>query len=285
MALIRKLIALSCLVIICLQCFSQVKLPRLISDGMVLQRNTELKIWGWAAPNEAVSITFNKKTYQTKADAKGDWLVKLSPVKEPGPFEMKIDASNHIVVKDILVGEVWVCSGQSNMELTMERAKDKYPSIIANSENSNIRQFLVPDKYDFKQPQADVESGNWISASPKSLLSFSAVAYFFAKDLYEKYHVPIGIINSALGGSPAEAWISEDALTKFPDLYNELQRFKNDKLIGEIETSDRNRNNNWHKDLNAKDAGLSKWNKADLDDHDWNEIEIPGFWADGSLGM
>lgn len=277
-------VAFLCLFLLSGSCFGQVKLPRLISDGMVLQRNTELKIWGWAAPNESVTVTFNKKRYQAKTDAKGDWFVKLSPIKEPGPFEMKIDASNHIIIKDILVGEVWVCSGQSNMELTMDRAKDKYGSIIANSENTNIRQFLVPDKYDFKQAYADVESGSWISANPKSLLSFSAVAYFFAKDLYEKYHVPIGLINSALGGSPVESWISEDALKSFPDLYNEAQRFKNDKLIEEIESNDRNRNNKWYADLNIKDAGLSKWNKVDLDDHDWSEMKMPGFWADGSIG-
>ncbi|HEU5289361.1 MAG TPA: sialate O-acetylesterase, partial [Cyclobacteriaceae bacterium] len=263
---------------------AQVKLPRLISDGMVLQRNTELKIWGWAAPDESVSVTFNKKNYQTKADAKGDWQVKLTPIKDPGPFEMKIDASNHLVIKDILVGDVWVCSGQSNMELTMERVKEKYSTIIASSENTNIRQFLVPDKFDFKQPQADIESGSWISANPKSLLSFTAVGYFFAKDLYEKYHVPIGLINSALGGSPAEAWMSEDALKKFPTHYAELQKFKNDKLIEEIETNDRNRSNKWYADINAKDAGLSKWKATELNDSDWSEMNIPNFWADGPIG-
>lgn len=264
--------------------FSQVRLPRLISDGMVLQRNTELKIWGWAAPNESVTVTFNKKTYQTKADANGDWQVKLSPIKEAGPFEMKIDASNHLVVKDILVGDVWLCSGQSNMELTMERVKEKYSSIIANSENAKIRQFLVPDKFDFKEPQTDVENGNWIQATPMNLLSFSAVGYFFAKDLYEKYHVPIGLINSALGGSPAEAWISEDALKKFPTHYDELQRFKDDNLIKEIETSDRNREKTWYAELNRKDEGIKKWSASDVDDDNWTTINIPGFWTDSPIG-
>ena len=272
------------LLVISLQGVSQVKLPRLISDGMVLQRNTELKIWGWASPNESIIVNFNKKLYKSTADSNGNWQVKLSPTNEPGPYEMKIDASNHIVIKDILVGEVWVCSGQSNMELTMDRVKDKYGSVIANSENTNIRQFLVPDKYDFKQPQTDLESGEWIQANPKNLLSFSAVAYFFAKDLYEKYHVPIGLINSALGGSPAEAWMSEDVLTKFTDLYNEAQRFKDDKVIEEIETSNRDRSNKWYATANAKDAGLSKWNKPDIDDHDWSEMNVPNFWANSPIG-
>jgi sialate O-acetylesterase len=278
------LLTACCVLIACLSTNGQVRLPRLVSDGMILQRNTELKIWGWASPNESISITFNKKTYQTKADAKGDWQVKLSPIKEFGPFEMKIDASNHLVVKDILVGDVWLCSGQSNMELTMERVKEKYSTIIANSENSNIRQFLVPDKFDFKQPQADVESGSWIQASPKTLLSFSAVGYFFAKALYEKYHVPIGLINSALGGAPAEAWMSEEALKKFPTHYDELQRFKDDNLIKEIETNDQNRNSKWYADANAKDQGLSKWEAYEINESDWSEMTIPNFWANGPIG-
>ena len=278
------LLTACCVLIACLSTNGQVRLPRLVSDGMILQRNTELKIWGWASPNESISITFNKKTYQTKADAKGDWQVKLSPIKEFGPFEMKIDASNHLVVKDILVGDVWLCSGQSNMELTMERVKEKYSAIIASSENSNIRQFLVPDKFDFKQPQTDVESGSWIQASPKTLLSFSAVGYFFAKDLYEKYHVPIGLINSALGGAPAEAWMSEDALKKFPTHYDELQRFKDDNLIKEIETNDQNRNSKWYADANAKDQGLSKWEAYEINESDWSEMTIPNFWANGPIG-
>ena len=265
-------------------CQAQVKLPKLISDGMVLQRDTELKIWGWASPDEAIIVNFNKKLYKAKADSDGNWQVKLSPTKDPGPFEMTIDGSNQIVIKDILVGDVWVCSGQSNMELTMDRAKDKYGSIIAQSENANIRQFLVPDKYDFKQPQADVESGEWIQANPKNLLAFSAVAYFFAKDLYEKYHVPIGLINSALGGSPAEAWMSEDALIKFPDVYSEAQRFKDDKLIEEIEAGNRDKSNKWYGVANSKDAGLSKWNKAGIDDRDWDEMNVPGFWATSPMG-
>ena len=170
------------------------------------------------------------------------------------------------------------------MELTMDRVKDKYSSVIANSENTNIRQFLVPDKYDFKNAQFDLESGDWLSANPKNLLQFSAVAYFFAKEIYEKEHVPIGLINAALGGSPVEAWMSEDALAPFPKLHDELIKFKDEKVIQEIENSDIQRSKDWYKELNTKDQGLSsspKWTDPNLNDSDWAEMNVPGFWSEG----
>src|SRR5690606_38131510 len=145
-------------------------------------------------------------------------------------------------------------------------------------------QFLVADKYDFNTTHQDLDAGNWKSASPETILEFSAVAYFFAKELYEKYHVPIGLINAALGGSPVEAWMSEDALLNFPDLHKEAQRFRDHKLIEEIETNDRNKSNNWYAELNAKDAGISRWHNSSLDDSGWNSMNIPGYWADESLG-
>lgn len=262
----------------------QVSLPRLISDGMVLQRDTKIKIWGWATPNEKVTVSFNKKTYHAVTNSEKKWEIMLPPMPASGPYIMEITASNKITINDILIGDVWVCSGQSNMELTMERVKDKYPEVIKNSANPNIRQFLVPDKFDFKQSQEDVESGNWVSASPATLLSFTAVGYFFAKDLHEKHHVPIGLINSALGGSPVEAWMSEEALKTFPDQYQELQAFKDDNHIKEIETNDRNRSNAWYSELNKKDEGLKKWHQPDVDDRDWAETHVPGYWADGPVG-
>ncbi len=263
---------------------AQIKLPRLISDGVVFQRDTKLKLWGWASAKEDISLVFKGKTYKTVADENGHWEISIPNQSSGGPFEMTFKGKNEITLHNILFGDVWVCSGQSNMELTMDRVKDKYSSVIANSENANIRQFLVPDKYDFKNPQVDLESGDWLSANPKNLLSFSAVAYFFAKEIYEKHHVPIGLINAALGGSPVEAWMSEDALIPFSNLHDELIKFKDDKVIQEIESSDNQRSKDWYKELNSKDIGLSnspKWIDPKLDDSDWTEMNVPGFWSEG----
>ncbi|MFA9192634.1 sialate O-acetylesterase [Flavobacterium sp. FZUC8N2.13] len=267
--------------------FSQIKLPRLISDGIVLQRNEKVKIWGWASPKEKIKLEFKTKTYFTEADQQGNWNIILPAEKAGGPYQMTLKASNEIVIKDILFGDVWICSGQSNMELPMERIKEKYEEIIKNAKNTNIRQFLVPDKYDFKKEQSDLDSGNWVAATPETILEFSGVAYFFAKNIYEKYPVPIGLINTALGGSPVEAWMSENALEAFPKAYEEAQKFKNDEYIKQIEISDKKRNDDWYALVNTLDKGLSdgnvKWSQA-INDSDWKLMEIPGFWADQSIG-
>jgi sialate O-acetylesterase len=163
--------------------FSQVKLPCLLSDGMVLQRDTDIRIWGRAAPNEKLTVKINHRIYMTTADQKGDWQVVLSPMKAGGPYILEINSSNQIQLKNILVGDVWLCSGQSNMELTMKRVSSLYENVIAQSENPSIRYFDVPDRYHFNNPLSDLESGKWESANPSTVLDFSAVAYFFARAL------------------------------------------------------------------------------------------------------
>ena len=267
--------------------FCQVTLPRLVSDGMILQRDTKTHVWGWASPDESVELTFRDSTYRTQADAEGSWAITLPAQAAGGPYEIQLSASNQITLRDILFGDVWVCSGQSNMELPMERVKEKYRQVVAEAENPQIRQFLVPDRYDFQQPQPDVESGTWQSVTHENILQFSAVAYFFASDLYEAYQVPIGLINTALGGSPVESWISEEALKKFPEAYDELQRFKSDALIDSIERSDQQRADSWYGELEQKDEGLKAnpdWKSPEAADQDWKTTELPSYWADGPLG-
>jgi sialate O-acetylesterase len=210
---------------------AQIKLPRLISNGMILQRDLPLKIWGWSAAHENVTISFLNKEYSAQADKNGNWTVVLPKQKAGGPYTMQLEASNIISLSDILIGDVWVCGGQSNMELWMDRMKYKYATEMANANNTAIRQFLVPDKYNFQAAQADVEAGTWLPVTPQNIGEFSGVAYFFAKEINEKHKIPIGLINTALGGSPAEAWISEEALKKFPAYYNEVQKFKDNGLI------------------------------------------------------
>lgn len=264
----------------------QIKLPKLISDGVILQRDEKVKVWGWAAPNEKIKLVFKTKTYNTEADNSGNWQIMLPAQKAGGPFEMVFKASNEITIQDILFGDVWVCSGQSNMELPMERLKEKYGAIIKNATNTHIRQFLVPDTYNFKEPQKDFKDGSWIAATPSTVLEFSGVAYFFAKEIYEKHQIPIGIINAALGGSPIESWLSDDALKDFPEPYEEVQKYKNDTLIERIENSDKKRSDDWYALLNSKDKGIyNHWSlPSGIDFSDWDDMEIPGYWADSALG-
>ncbi|HEY4288832.1 MAG TPA: sialate O-acetylesterase [Puia sp.] len=214
--------------------YGQVKVPRLISDGMVLQREIPIRIWGWASPGEKITVKFGGETVSGETDDRGKWQVVLSPKKAGGPYVMDINGINHIWLKNIMVGEVWVCSGQSNMELPMERVKEKYPEIIAHSENTAIRQFRVPQKYDFNTPHDNLPGAKWESASPETIGSFSAVAYFFARELNEHYHVPVGLITAAVGGTPDEAWLSADALRSFPGYAAEAGRYADSNYVNSV---------------------------------------------------
>jgi sialate O-acetylesterase len=272
------------LIVAGLNAAAQIRLPRLISDGMVLQRADTLKLWGWAGADEQIRLNFDHQTYRTKANKNGDWELSLPPHQAGGPYDMVFSGSNTVKLTDIVFGDVWLCSGQSNMELPMSRLIDKYPEVIAAAGNKNIRQFLVPDEYDFKAQRKDLSAGSWESANPKNVMHFSGVAYFFAMELYKKRQVPIGIINSAMGGSPAQSWMSERAMGDFPDLLREAVRFKNDSLIREIETADQQAANKWRSMLNASDEGLkNNWKVAGADET-WATMIIPGYWANQPIG-
>lgn len=279
---------LTLLILISLPLFSQVRLPRLISDGMVLQRDARVKLWGWAAIHEKVTVAFHDSVYHASANDKGEWTIVLSGLRSGGPYAMTVSASNSITIKDIMIGDVWVCSGQSNMELPMKRVSWVYKTEIAKSENPNIRHFAVPQKYDFNTPKSDFESGKWESANPTTVLNFSAVAYFFGAQLYETYHVPIGLINASLGGSPAESWLSEDAIKEFPIHEKEAQRFKDHTVISQVESQDRTRIEAWYGELRRRDEGykdtLRRWYDPAVNTSDWAVMKVPGFWSNTALG-
>ncbi|UCD38914.1 MAG: sialate O-acetylesterase, partial [Fidelibacterota bacterium] len=187
-----------------------------------------------------------------------------------------------------MVGDVWVCSGQSNMVLPMERVQDKYTKEIANCENRSIRQFLVPTRYDFHTPQEDVESGSWESADPEKVLKFTAAGYFFAKALFERYGVPIGLINASVGGSPARAWLSEDALQAFPQHVETLAQYKDDDYVEQILARDKAISNAWYTRARQLDkgfaAGQQPWYDPAYDATAWESMPIPSYWEDEGLG-
>ena len=268
--------------------FGQVRLPKLVSDGMVLQRDASVNIWGWASAGEKVSVNFLGATYNTIADAQGKWKIQLPKLNAGGPHEMEIKGSNVTTIHDILIGDVWVCSGQSNMEMSMMSLRTKYAEDIASSENKFIRQFAVPRKYVFSKPMDDVSAGSWVSADPTSVLRFTAAGYYLARNLYEKYKVPIGLINATLGGSRTESWMSEEALKPFPTLYEDALRYKDTTVIIQTEAEDRRRITEWHERAKKTDASYSAvagpWSKADYDASGWDEIEMPAYWTNSSLG-
>ncbi|RYY23252.1 MAG: sialate O-acetylesterase [Sphingobacteriaceae bacterium] len=260
---------------------AQIRLPKLVSDGMVLQRDTKVNVWGWAAVGEKVTVKFNKKTYNTTTKADGKWIVILNAAKAGGPYTMEITASNHIVLKNILLGDVWFCSGQSNMTVLMERVKEKYPDEIKNANYPQIRNFFVPTLADVSKIHDDLPPGKWAEATAENIMGFAAVPYFFAKKIYLKYHVPIGIINSSVGGTPIQAWISENGFKSMPDYSSRIAKFKDTSFIRQISRSPVINSNN--KPFLLPDKGLAgavKWYDTSFIAQNWHPFFLPGYWAD-----
>ncbi|MDR3329426.1 MAG: sialate O-acetylesterase [Prevotellaceae bacterium] len=259
-----------------------VRLPKLIGDGMVLQRDAKLKLWGWADAKETVALSFNKKTYKTAANAEGYWEVSLPAQKAGGPYTMQI---NSITVADILVGDVWVCSGQSNMVLPVRRVLDLYADEVAAANNPQVRFFIIePLECVFTAPAEDVSGGEWKAVTPENIQALSAAAYFFAQELYATYKIPVGLIQSAVGGSPVEAWLSEEALLAFPEHLNQAKQCAVAGYIDSVRSVEGKRGHEWQTRLNQQDKGIGEWHKNGIDLAEWKPMDLPGYWADKGLG-
>jgi len=210
----KKTLWLVLLVAVCAQ--AEVKLPALLSDGAVLQRDLPLHFWGTAEPGEQVTVTFAANSQSAKTDSLGHWNVYLPPAKAGGPFEISIQGSNRIVLHDVMVGDVWLASGQSNMEFPLRRVKDGEKEVAA-ADSPNIRLFRV-DHVHSEFPLSDVTAKPWTPCTPESVREFSAVAYYFAREIAQKEKVTIGVVESSWGGTLAESWTSMDALSGDPAL-------------------------------------------------------------------
>jgi sialate O-acetylesterase len=285
-------ILITCLILFLLPVLVQanVRLPFLLSNGMVLQRDTKLVIWGWASPGEKVQIRFIKKTVNTVTDADGNWKVSLPPIKAGGPYSMMVKGNNTITINDILVGDVWFCSGQSNMVLNMERVKEKYPEDIAGANFPEIRNFFIPTASDVTSIHKDLPGGKWVSSSSENVLGFGAVTFFFARSLYKEYKVPIGIINSSVGGTPIEAWISEEGLKEIPQYAGRIERLRDTAFMNPIMRSISLRRNeagqnppvspgNIDKGLN----GSKPWYDITYLPEGWHKFWLPGYWDDQGI--
>lgn len=204
---IASWVALACSMALPAAVLADVKLPALISDHMVLQADAEVPIWGWASPGEEITVSLAGASAQTKADASGNWRVLLKNLKAGGPHTLAVKGTNTLTVKDVLVGEVWLGSGQSNMAMTVNRAND-FEKEAAAATFPQIRMFTVTSRA-AEKAQADC-TGEWVLCSPESVARFSATAYFFGRELHQQLQVPVGLINSSVGGTPIESWISPE---------------------------------------------------------------------------
>ena len=256
---------------------AQLRLSRLIADKMVMQRDIAVPVWGWgAAPGAEVVVTFDGARHAGRADATGAWKVTLPAMRAGGPHAMTVASGDvRIPVRDILVGDVWLCSGQSNMEWTVANARDGAREIAA-ANDTRIRHFKVPTSW-AERPEDDLAGGDWQVADPAHVGDFTAVGYFFARELRKTVDVPIGLLHSSWGGSRIEPWMSRDALKMDERGWAELMRREREHQQGQLDSL-RARIGG----LPTQDAGFvdgrAPWADPALDDGAWRAIEVPKLW-------
>jgi len=259
---------------------AQIRLPRLIGNGMVLQRDTPTNIWGWASPKEKVTLLFNGRKYSGVTGSDQKWFIQLPATKAGGPYTISIGGKNKIVLNDILFGDVWLCAGQSNMVHQMRIHNITYAKDIEEANYSQIRQFWIPTTTNLNGPADDLPKGSWKQANKANIGDFSAVAYFFARNIYQKHQIPIGIINASAGGTPIEAWMGAGGFKGMDDLNRIIAENKDTARVNQI-----NRMADAAPKIIAKslDKGLNepiKWFDAAYQPKGWKNFYLPGFWED-----
>ncbi|WP_423148443.1 sialate O-acetylesterase [Rubrolithibacter danxiaensis] len=272
---------------------AKVILPAFFTNNMVLQQKDQVPLWGSAAPDKTVNVftSWNNKKYTAKADNKGNWKVTVSTPAYGGPYSVTFDDGDALTLSNILIGEVWVCSGQSNMEMPLAgwgKIKN-YEQEIAAANYPEIRLLQVQKATSIKPlKNVKVDADSWQVCSPATIPGFSSVAYFFAKNIYESKHVPIGLIHTSWGGTIAEAWTSGPSLKKMPEFAQAVEEMQNDpdfeknirkKFEVQLEA--------WNKKLTAKDPGYKDgkalWATSNLDASAWKTMNLPELWEKEGL--
>ena len=277
----------------------------LFSDNMVIQHGVEFPVWGRSAPGAEITVTLfspssleespipsspsvspclREKKGQAIAGQDGAWRLTLEPVPPGGPYSMEIAANGEkLTLGNIYSGDVWMAAGQSNMEMPMLRIRDNYPEEWQGM-FPPIHQFKVLQEWDFSGPRKELRGGCWQAASKETLNDFSGVAWFFAKAIYEKHKVPIGIINTAWGGTPIETWMSPEALASFPAKAALASMYADETLCNDLARTNDGHIREWEELLMRQDRGLAeKWYKPETAISPWNDITLPGDFADAGL--
>ncbi|MCI5647949.1 MAG: sialate O-acetylesterase [Fusicatenibacter sp.] len=257
----------------------KLQLPSLLGDGCVLLQGDRTRIWGKAVPGQRVTVDIQGKSFFCTAKEDGSFEVFASHLVPGGPEILTVTAESgeKLQVRDVWIGEVFLCSGQSNMELPMNRVKDRYPEEFQRAGDRRLRLYKVKERYCFQGSVHDHAEAGWIPFEPDQIGAFSAVSYFFARMLEKRRKVPVGVINVSLGGSPIEAWMGEEALKDFPDLMELLGKYKNDSFVQQKLESDARAEAAWQRELNQRDLG---WTDAK---QSWKPIFLPGFLRDQGL--
>jgi sialate O-acetylesterase len=258
----------------------------LFSDDMVLQRQVQFPVWGWTTPGASVTVSMRGKEARAVADAQGKWLARLGPFEAGGPFTLQISGPQSVTLNNVLVGDVWLASGQSNMEMGITQVNNAKEE-IARADYPKIRLFAVP-KVMATKPLSTVK-GRWLVCNPTNIAAggwggFSAVAYFFGRHLHKELNVPIGLLHSSWGGTAAEGWVSAEALSLVPDFLPAVQNLE--KTVADLKTGpagyDQQMDAWWSKNDHGS-AGKPTWGDPSFDVTGWKTMRLPQYWEDAGL--
>ena len=269
-----KKLSIILLAIICvsLTANAEIRLPQLFQSGMVMQRGKPIPIWGWADKGEQVTITFLKKTYTTTADDQGRWRIDLPKQKAGGPYQLTI---NQLVIENVLIGDVWLLSGQSNIDVTIERVYPQYVNEIDQFDIDQVRLFRVQNETATHGVKDDIRPTNinWKPLTKQNAWLFSAVGSFLGKRMFEKNKVPQGIIVNSWGGTPIEAWISKDSLEKdYPMLVKRATFYESDNYVRAQMQANGAASRQWNEMLEKSDA-VQDYIQPAFNDADWKSID------------
>ena len=257
----------------------KLQLPKLFSDGCVLQQGEETRIWGFSAPLEEVRIELQGQKLVCTADGEGRWQGQFAHLLPGGPFVLKAWAKQgeEIAVRDVYVGEVFLCCGQSNIELPMNRVKDRYPEEFQRPGEPLLRIYKIKEHYEFQGPLKDHVEAGWKGCSPEALGDFSAVSYFLGRFLLEERKAPIGVITASLGGSAVEAWMAKEALLPYPQALKTLEKYQNEEFLQKTLENNEKFQQAWYDNIEKQDIG---WEAPEVP---WKEIRLPGYLKDAGL--
>ena len=296
----KKTIVYLLLAVCSLSASAALRLSQLFQSGMVLQRGKPVPVWGWADSGQQVSLTFNKKTYTAVADSAGQWRIDLPAMKAGGPYTLSVECSpsasdssensaqERLEFTDVMVGDVWLLSGQSNIDVTIERVFPQYVKEIDSYENPSIRLFRVQNDTDTHGEKSDIRptSINWKPLNKQNAWPFSAVGYFLGKRMYEKTRVAQGIIINSWGGTPIEAWVSADSLREdYPMLVERTRLYQSDEYVRAQQRANMLAGQQWNKMLDESDPGVNikidsegkevkeyLFAQSGYDDSKWHEV-------------
>lgn len=296
----KAVLVLCGLFFLCQTTWADIRLPKLFSDGMVLQRGIEIPVWGWSEPEKAISICLlpaegkaKKKTvtYTTIADATGKWQLRLPAMRPTGPLTLQVSSGEEkVVINDVWVGDVWLCSGQSNIDTNIERVYPQYPEEIDRDSTQRVRLFKVENEAVLEGPRSDVRSRGWKTLSKKNAWDFSALGYFLGKQLEAQTGVVQGVIQCSWGGTPIESWIPRDSVARFDKrMANEALFYEDAKVRQTAQEANRQAAARWNELLNQTDPGVSgNWTAADFDDSQWeraHQHKLPVGRLNGTFWM